>query len=203
MKTLTLEEVAEIVRQCVKCPLCKDRTNAVPGEGSPRAAVMFIGEGPGSREDLQGRPFVGRAGQLLDEMIASIGLRREDVYITNVVKCRPVAYESEGKKDRKPVEEEIAACEGYLDQEIALIKPKVICALGDTANSHLLKKFDLNPGPIGRTHGKVQERDGVKIVTMYHPAAALYTASVKDEIRKDFEKLKRLLHQPTLEDWRS
>jgi len=164
---------------------------------------MFIGEGPGSQEDQQGRPFVGRAGKLLDEMIEAIGLRRDDVYITNVVKCRPVVFESGRARDRKPAEEEIAACAGFLDQEIALIKPKVICTLGDTANSHVLKRFGLTPGPIGRTHGVVHEVGGVKIVTMYHPAAALYTVALKDEIRKDFEKLRQLLDRPTLENWRS
>jgi len=163
---------------------------------------MFVGEGPGEREDIQGRPFVGRAGQLLDEMLAAIGLDRENVYVTNVVKCRPVAFESGRKRDRRPTPDEIDACHEYLDQEISLINPKVICALGETANSYILKKFGLRPGPIGKTHGKVYHTGARQIMTMYHPAAALYTASLKEEIGEDFKKLRKLLAQPTLENWR-
>src|SRR6266487_2603042 len=119
----TLQEVAVEVSTCSKCNLCKGRTKAVPGEGNPGARILFIGEGPGFHEDKQGRPFVGPAGQFLDELLASIELRRADVFITNVVKCRP-------PNNRDPLPEEIEACDGYLDRQIAALNPQVIVTLG-------------------------------------------------------------------------
>src|ERR1700680_3757385 len=118
-----LKEVAAEVSVCTKCDLCKGRTKAVPGEGSPHAKIFFIGEGPGFHEDRQARPFVGPAGQFLDELLSSIHLKRADVFITNVVKCRPPA-------NRDPLPEEIAACDNYLDRQIAALKPQVIVTLG-------------------------------------------------------------------------
>ncbi len=118
-----LKEIAAEVSTCTKCNLCKSRTRAVPGEGNPHARIMFIGEGPGFREDQQGRPFVGPAGQFLEELLSSINLKRSDVFITNVVKCRP-------PENRDPLPEEINACNDYLDRQIAAIKPQVIVTLG-------------------------------------------------------------------------
>src|SRR6266513_5599101 len=118
-----LEKVAAEVSICTKCDLSKGRTKAVPGEGNPHARILFIGEGPGQQEDRQGRPFVGPAGQFLDELLASIELRRSDVFITNVVKCRP-------PNNRDPLPEEIAACDNYLDRQIAALNPQVIVTLG-------------------------------------------------------------------------
>lgn len=164
---------------------------------------MFIGEGPGYQEDLQGRPFVGKAGKLLDEMLAHIGLKRESVYITNVVKCRPTANDPERPelpKDRKPTEEEIAACTPYLDEQIELIKPKIVCTLGDTAMSYILRKYGFQPNQITKTHGNIYDPGQLRIMVMFHPAAALYTARVKDLIREDFEKLGKLIQQKTLRE---
>ena len=157
-----LQEVAAEVSTCSKCKLCKGRTKAVPGEGNPNAKVLFIGEGPGQNEDQQGRPFVGPAGQFLDELLASINLKRSDVFIANVVKCRPP-----GNRDPEP--EEIAACNDYLDRQIAALKPQVIVTLG----RYSMAKFF--PGEkVSTIHGRARKRDGYICIAMYHPAAALH-----------------------------
>lgn len=172
-----LREVALEVSTCSKCNLCKGRTKAVPGEGNINAKILFIGEGPGFHEDRQGRPFVGPAGQFLDELLASINLKRSDVFITNVVKCRP-------PNNRDPLPEEIRACSNYLDRQIAAIKPQVIVTLG----RYSMAKFFGNE-KISTIHGRARKENGVICIAMYHPAAGLHQASLKDVIREDFKKI--------------
>src|SRR5215471_4676450 len=172
-----LEKVAAEVSTCTKCDLWKGRTKAVPGEGNPHARILFIGEGPGFHEDKQGRPFVGPAGQFLDELLASINMKRSDVFITNVVKCRPPS-------NRDPEPEEIAACNDYLDRQIAAIKPQVIVTLG----RYSMAKFFGNE-KISTIHGRARKKDGFICIAMYHPAAGLHQAALKDTIRQDFKKI--------------
>jgi len=172
-----LKEVAADVAVCTKCNLCKTRTKAVPGEGSVNAKILFIGEGPGFHEDRQARPFVGPAGQFLDELLGSINLKRTDVFITNVVKCRPPG-------NRDPLPEEIAACDGYLDRQIAALKPQVIVTLG----RYSMGKFFSNE-KISSIHCRARTKDGYICIAMYHPAAGLHQASLKDVIREDFKKI--------------
>ena len=172
-----LEQVAAEVSVCPKCNLCKTRTKAVPGEGNPRATIMLIGEGPGYHEDKQGRPFVGAAGQFLDELLASIGVRRADVFITNVVKCRP-------PENRDPLPEEISACAPYLDRQIEAINPKVIVTLGRFS----MQKFF--PGAsISSIHGRARKMNGRICVPMYHPAAGLHKTELRSTIVEDFKKI--------------
>lgn len=172
-----LKEVAAEAATCTRCDLCKGRTKAVPGEGNAHAKIMFIGEGPGYHEDKQGRPFVGPAGQFLDELLASINLKRADVFITNVVKCRP-------PDNRDPLPAEIAACSDYLDRQIAAIQPQVIVTLG----RHSMVKF-FGGEKISAIHGRARRVDGYLCIAMYHPAAGLHQASLKDTIRADFKKI--------------
>ena len=173
----TLREVAVEVSTCSKCDLCKGRTKAVPGEGNPNAKILFIGEGPGFNEDKQGRPFIGPAGQFLDELLASISLKRADVFITNVVKCRP-------PNNRDPLPNEIAACSNYLDRQIAAIQPQVIVTLGRFS----MAKF-FGSEKISAIHGRARKIDGRLCIAMYHPAAALHQSSLKEVIRAGFKKI--------------
>jgi DNA polymerase len=142
-----LQDLNSKILVCTLCPLSQTRQNAVPGEGPTNARMMFIGEGPGRQEDLDGRPFVGRAGKFLDECLQSIGLRREQVFITNIVKCRPTEKSGNWVKDRKPATEEVEACAPYLSKQVELLNPDIICTLGDTAKSQIFKRFE-----IGRAH---------------------------------------------------
>src|SRR3989440_6465263 len=177
----TLREVAAEVSTCSKCNLCKDRTRAVPGEGRADAKILFIGEGPGFHEDKQGRPFIGPAGQFLDELLASISLKRADVFITNVVKCRP-------PNNRDPLPEEIQACNDYLDRQIAAINPQVIVTLG----RYSMAKF-FGSEKISVVHGRARKIDGRIFIAMYHPAAGLHQQSLKDTIRTDFKKIPAII----------
>ena len=176
-----LEQVAAEVNTCTKCNLCKTRTKAVPGEGNSSATIMLIGEGPGYHEDKQGRPFVGAAGQFLDELLASIGVKRSDVFITNVVKCRP-------PENRDPLPEEMSACAPYLDRQIAAINPKVIVTLGRFS----MQKFFAGER-ISAIHGRARKINGRICVAMYHPAAGLHQASLRSTIVEDFKKVKQAL----------
>ncbi len=178
-----LKVVAAEVSVCTKCDLCKGRTKAVPGEGTPQASILFIGEGPGVNEDKQGRPFVGQAGQFLEELLTSINLKRSDVFITNVVKCRP-------PNNRDPEPGEIAACNDYLDRQIAAIKPDVIVTLGRFS----MAKF-FGGEKISVIHGRARRVDGRVCIAMYHPAAALHQANLKDTIRADFKKIPMIIEQ--------
>jgi uracil-DNA glycosylase family 4 len=186
---------------CTLCRLSETRHKAVPGEGPASAKIMFVGEGPGRQEDLEGRPFVGRAGKFLDECLQSIGLQRERVFITNIVKCRPTEKSGGWVKDRKPTAEETAACSPYLDRQIELLKPDVICTLGDTATSQVFKRFSIEEDTIGHVHGKPFLADGLKIVPLYHPAAALYDNNLRQIIMIDFQNLRRLLSQTNLRNF--
>ncbi|HZU67477.1 MAG TPA: uracil-DNA glycosylase [Ktedonobacteraceae bacterium] len=176
-----LKEIAAEVSTCANCDLCKARTRAVPGEGNPHAKIMFIGEGPGYQEDKQGRPFVGPAGQFLDELLKSIDLKRQDVFITNVVKCRP-------PENRDPHPQEIEACSDYLTRQIAAIKPQVIVTLG----RHSMARF-FGSEKISAIHGRARKVDGQLVIAMYHPAAGLHQASLKDTIRADFKKIPTII----------
>ena len=176
-----LENVAAEVSTCLKCDLCKGRTKAVPGEGNPHARIMFIGEGPGFHEDKQGRPFVGPAGQFLVELLASINLKRSDVFITNVVKCRPPG-------NRDPLPAEINACNDYLERQIAAIDPQAIVTLGRFS----MAKF-FGGEKISSIHGRARKINGRICIAMYHPAAGLHQQSLKDTIRSDFMKIPLLM----------
>jgi DNA polymerase len=189
---LELERLARAIRRCKRCPLHRTRNRAVPGEGPHDAGIFFIGEGPGRTEDLKGRPFVGRAGGLLDELLSGIGLERARVFMGNVVKCRPV--DARGG-DRRPTEEEIEACSPYLDRQLELVKPEIICPLGDTATRYALKKYGLAASSIGELHGRALRIGGALLLPMYHPSAALYRARLKASMREDFEKLKALISE--------
>lgn len=177
-----LEEIAQEIATCQKCPLARSRTRTVPGEGNPQALVMFVGEGPGIQEDRQGRPFVGPAGQLLNQLLLVAGLRRPDVFITNVVKCRP-------PENRTPAPEEVAACSDYLDAQIAVISPRIICPLGSPALKRLLSE-DL---AISKVHGTAFRRTGILYMPLYHPAAALHKDSLRQPLHADMVKLRDLL----------
>jgi DNA polymerase len=173
----SLERVAVEVRGCPLCKLARTRKNAVPGEGQLAAKIMFIGEAPGSSEDEKGRPFVGAAGRILDNLLKKVGIERSQVFITNIVKCRP-------PNNRVPEADETAACKPYLDRQIALIKPKVICILGKTAYSSLL-----GGSSITASRGKMVERAGQKYFLTFHPAAAIYNKSLLSALEADLKKL--------------
>ncbi len=178
-----LEDVAARVRVCTRCELYRSRTHAVPGEGNARAEVMFVGEGPGWHEDRQGRPFVGPAGQFLNEMLEKIGLKREDVFITNVVKCRPPG-------NRDPLPDEIAACAPYLDEQIAAIQPRVIVTLGRYSMARWFPSEK-----ISRIHGQPRRFGEYVVVPMYHPAAALHQPALKSLVEQDMAKLPAILEE--------
>lgn len=172
-----LAAIAAEVRACTRCPLAARRTLAVPGEGNSQTDVLLVGEGPGAREDATGRPFVGPAGQLLDELIRSIGWERRDVVITNVVKCRPP-----GNRDPEPAE--IAACGSYLDRQEAALDPSVVVTLG----RHSLQRY-LPGARIGAVHGTLRRGRGRWVFPMYHPAAALHQASLRETLFHDVRGL--------------
>ncbi len=177
----SLEQIAAEVRSCRKCPLGRIRKNAVPGEGPADARIMFIGEGPGFHEDLQGRPFVGPSGQYLEELLAEIHLTREQVYIANVIKCRPP-----GNRDPEP--SELAACRDYLDRQIAVIRPSVVVTLG----RYSMERYF--PGQsISRVHGRAKRIGDVYYLPMFHPAAALRNPAWRQEMSKDMKRIPALL----------
>ena len=171
------------MHSCTKCPLHVERTNAVPGSGSPTASILIIGEGPGFNEDQQGLPFVGRSGKLLDELLATVPLSREDVFITNVVKCRPPG-------NRDPLPNEVAACRPYLERQMKLLDPKVIVTLG----RHSLLRF-YPEGKISKDHGKILEWEGRILFPLYHPAAGLRNPAIKIELQQDILKLPEALRE--------
>lgn len=178
----TLEAVAAVVRGCRKCPLCEGRTHAVPGEGDPGARLVIVGEGPGQNEDQTGRPFVGRAGELLDKILLSIEVPRASAYILNIVKCRPPA-------NRAPLPEEIAACVPYLHRQLALLRPKVILAAGTTAAAGLLRTRK----SLGQLRGQVHRYGDVPLVVTYHPAALLRNPNWKKPTWDDVRIARQLL----------
>ncbi len=198
----TLKDIEEEIRNCKKCELWKSKTNYVPGEGREDARIVFIGEAPGREEDKQGRPFVGNAGKLLNELLESIGLKREDVFIGNVLKCRP-------PNNRDPKPEEIEACSPYLIRQLNVIKPDVIVCLGRHSASFIFDLFGLEFRGISRERGEVRKvrawNKDVFIIPVYHPAAALYKPPLKEVLKRDFEKIGNLLKlkrkTPTLSDF--
>lgn len=189
----SLEKIATEVRGCPLCKLARTRKNAVPGEGQLAAKVMFIGEAPGRSEDEKGRPFVGAAGRILDDMLKKAGIERSQVFIANVVKCRP-------PNNRVPEEDEAAACRPYLDRQIALIRPKVICILGKTAYSSLL-----GGNSITANRGKIVDKAGQKYFLTIHPAAAIYNRSLLSVLEADLKKLAKEIkdkkEKSSLEDY--
>jgi len=181
--TDSLEQIAAEVRACQRCPLGRGRKNAVPGEGPADARIMFIGEGPGFHEDQQGRPFVGASGKYLEKLLAEIGLTRHDVFIANVIKCRPP-----GNRDPKPAE--LEACRGYLDRQIALIKPSIIVTLGRFSMARYF------PGQsISRIHGRAKRVGHVFYFPMFHPAAALRNPAWRQAMSDDIQRIPKLLDQ--------
>ncbi len=187
-EAIDLDTLSEQIAGCTKCGLAASRTNAVPGSGNPDAEIVFIGEGPGFNEDKQGLPFVGAAGKFLDELLASINLSRKDVYICNVVKCRP-------PENRDPQSDEIDACTPWLTQQLGLINPRMIVTLGRFSMSRYFPRAS-----ISRIHGQAQVIDGVLVVPMYHPAAALHQGSLRKTIMEDFQRLPALLEQAMAEN---
>ena len=185
-RSLSLAAFADQVAGCTKCALAQGRTQVVFGSGSADADLMFVGEAPGFHEDKQGVPFVGAAGKLLEQLLGGIGLAREDVYIANVLKCRPPG-------NRDPMPEEIEACEGHLWHQIELIQPRVVATLGNFATKLLSGK----PTGITRVHGQEQETTlggrRVLLYPLYHPAAALYTPRMLDVLQSDFRRIPELL----------
>lgn len=179
-----VDDLLRQVSECDKCSLAKTRTNAVFGVGDINASLMFVGEAPGYYEDRQGEPFVGAAGQLLDTLLRSIGLGREQVYIANVLKCRPPA-------NRDPKPEEIDACTPYLFSQLELIRPKVVCTLGNFSTRLLLGKGV----SISKVRGRKFAGKGYFVVPIYHPAAALYTRSMLADLEGDFLRLKEMLDE--------
>ena len=178
-----LTELYEEIKNCRKCEIARYRTRVVPGEGAEDADIMFIGEAPGWHEDQQGRPFVGPAGKFLDELLALIGLKREQVYITNVIKTRP-------PENRDPLPQEIVNCRPYLERQIAIIRPRMVATLGRYSMALFL------PGKsIGKVHGTAEKRDGILYYAMYHPAAALHQQSLREVIKADMLKIPGILMQ--------
>jgi len=182
-----MEELSSRIKSCNKCPLYKNRRNAVPGEGDWKNRIMLIGEAPGFNEDEQGRPFVGKAGRLLEKFLSHIGIKREDVFITNVVKCRP-------PKNRQPEEDEIKICATlYLDKQIDLIKPKLIICLGNISSTYIFKKFGMRFESMGKQHGRVFSISNLslqsKIIATYHPAAILRNQNLIPIAKTDWETI--------------
>jgi DNA polymerase len=188
----SLQEMAGEVSSCKKCPLHKSRKNAVLGEGDPQARLMFIGEGPGFDEDRLGRPFVGRSGQLLDKILSAMSLKREEVYITNIVKCHPMIDPSSPDKrgnDRKPESEETNACLPYLERQIELIEPEIICSLG-ASSAVTLTGLQV---PIGKLRGRFYDYKGIKLMPTFHPAALLRNPILKKDVWDDMKLIMKEL----------
>jgi DNA polymerase len=177
----TLDGLDKLICTCMKCALGHTRTNFVFGTGNPAATLMVIGEAPGADEDAQGEPFVGRAGQLLNKILEAIGFKREDVYICNILKCRPPG-------NRKPLAEEVESCIPYLRKQIALVKPKLILALGLTAAENLLATTE----SLGRLRGKVLQYEGTPLMVTYHPAALLRNPNWKRPTWEDVQAVRKL-----------
>ena len=185
---MTYQELVRKIKSCTDCALSKTRTNAVPGQGRLNADIMFIGEGPGYYEDQSGNPFVGQAGKVLDQLLASIGLNRSDIYITNMVKCRP-------PKNRDPYSEELQACNKYLDAQIAMVEPKIIVALGRFS----FAKFFPNDN-IKDSRGQAKLWKDIIIYPVYHPAAALHNPNIKPKMIEQFKQIPALIEGVTFTD---
>ncbi len=178
---MELDNIRNSVVACTKCGLCKTRTNAVPGKGGPDSKIIFVGEAPGRTEDARGEPFVGSAGKKLTDALEKNGISRDSVYITNVVKCRP-------PNNRVPTDSERAACMQYLKAEIGIIRPKIVCILGNTASSSVL-----GHGDITKNRGKVIEKDGVRYFLTFHPAATIYNRELLSVFEEDIARLAEMV----------
>jgi uracil-DNA glycosylase family 4 len=185
-----MESMEKAIKECKRCELWKTRTNPVIGEGSLSARILFVGEAPGYNEDLKGKPFVGKAGKVLDELLESAGLQRAEVYIANVLKCRPPG-------NRNPLTDEIIACTPYLDAQLELIEPEIIATLGNFSLSYIFAKFRLKLEKISKIHGEVftiSTIAGIKrIIPLYHPAVATYNPKMKEVLIDDFKALAKTL----------
>lgn len=186
--------IKEEINHCKKCSLWRTRINPVPGEGSLEAKIMFIGEAPGANEDREGRPFCGSAGKILDYLLNLINIKRQEIFITNILKCRP-------PQNRDPQKEEIKECIPYLERQIDLIKPKIICTLGNYATNYILGKYGFSNRiqGISKIHGEVFEArslfQSLKIVPLYHPAVVTYNPNMKPILEKDFLKIKEVIKE--------
>jgi uracil-DNA glycosylase family 4 len=178
-----LQALAAEITQCTKCLLHRGRTKAVPGEGPADSDILFIGEAPGFHEDQQGRPFVGPAGKFLEELLDSIGLTRQDVYIANVIKCRPPG-------NRDPLPDEIEACKPFLDRQLDLIQPRIVVTLGRFSMARAFPK-----ARISQIHGQPRKIGGIVYYPMYHPAAALHQPSLRRTVEEDMQRIPELLKQ--------
>ncbi len=183
---VTIESIADEIRQCTNCDLCKTRKNAVPGEGGASGGILFVGEAPGAQEDDQGRPFVGRSGKLLDKMMTAINLDRSTAFIANILKCRPPG-------NRDPLPTEVAACMPYLHRQIAVLRPRVVCTMGSPAVGALLR-----PGArITAVRGTRHDMGEYILIPMYHPAYLLRNPSAKKEAWHDLQLVERILKGET------
>lgn len=191
-KEILFEKIKKEILNCRKCNLFRERKNPVPGEGSLEAKIFFVGEAPGKNEDEKGKPFCGMAGKVLDRLLSSISLKREEVFIGNLIKCRP-------PKNRDPKKEEILACSPYLEKQLEIIKPKIICPLGRHSMKFIMEKFNLKNEikPISEIHGKIFKGRSLFlspfIVPLYHPAFCLYNPQMEKILEEDFKKLSFLL----------
>ena len=183
-----MERLEKSIQACKRCELWRTRTNPVIGEGSLSAWILFVGEAPGYYEDVKGRPFVGKAGRVLDELLESVGLQRNEVYIANVLKCRPPG-------NRNPTTEEISACTPYLEAQLEIIEPKIIATLGNFSLTYIFDKFGLKQDRISKIHGtifNVSTNAGIKIkkiIPLYHPAVAVYNPKMTEVLHEDFKVL--------------
>lgn len=187
-----MEMIVVSVDNCKKCNLYKTRNKPVFGDGSVVTKILFIGEAPGHNEDLQGKPFVGKAGKILDELLGSIGLHRREIYIANILKCR-------APNNRNPLQNEIKACKEYLERQIEIIKPEIIVLLGNFASAYIFEKFGLKYDKISSVHGKIFQVNtafgNIKIIPLYHPAVATYNPRTKQTLLEDFKILKNEIEQ--------
>ncbi len=193
-KQSSLNILKEKIKNCKNCPLWETRTNTVFGEGNINAKIMFVGEGPGYEEDKQGKPFVGPAGELLTKIINAMSMKREDIYITNIVKCHPLRIPDPKLRnnDRPPNDEEISKCISYLEKQIEIVMPEIICCLGATATK-ILTKNDLR---ISELRGKIFDyyaNNKIKVLPTYHPAALLRNPSLKPLVWKDMQLIMKLI----------
>ncbi|MBN2478316.1 uracil-DNA glycosylase [Candidatus Micrarchaeota archaeon] len=183
---MTLEEIAERIRRCRKCPLYAGRTNPVPGEGDPKARIMLVGEAPGAKEDETGRPFVGASGKILRQTLEGVGIKEKEVFIGNIVKCRPPG-------NRNPHSSEVEICtSNYLEKQIKAIKPRVIVPLGNVPTNYFLKKYNFDMLPINSVAGKRFNVNNTVLVPNFHPAYILYRRSVFPKFKSIFKKISKL-----------
>lgn len=186
----TILRIASDVSSCRKCGLAESRINAVPGEGDPFARLVLVGEAPGRIEDESGRPFVGSAGKILDQVLSAVELSRDEIYILNILKCRPPG-------NRRPRKSEIMLCEEFLERQLAVLKPLIIIPMGNSALQYLFKKNNVGKAVIGDVHGTIFNINAswgpVKLVPIYHPAAAIYNRELFDVLKKDMKVATRLL----------